>query len=401
MSINLNFASNENQLGAQQAAAYLRQASLWQTGPSLDQLKVVLAKQFQVKSDQVLLALAGRSLLYLLFSNLNLPVDSEVLVQAFTCSAVVLPALAAGLKVKYVDIEAKTWSMSLADLKRKYSQHSHLLVLQHTFGMLPEERQTILAWAEQKKLIVIEDLAHGYSPELLKQPAETYKLLSFGRSKFFSSVYGGALVVLSKTAATKLNQQLAKWPQPSRTLIKQALWYKQLAPWIKKRPTLGKLLHRLLKNRVFNREISDQERAGHYDPWLNYQLPNVFAALILSQLEQYQELVAQRRAIAALYQRALPNNLTAKRLPLLRFPLLVKNPELVLSTMAKQGYVLGDWYRQVVAPADLALDQVNYQLGACPRAEEFSRRVINLPLNLNSDQAQDLLIQVQRLVNVS
>ena len=65
--------------------------------------------------------------------------------------------------------------------------------------------------------------------------------------------------------------------------------------------------------------------------------------------------------------------------------------------MAKKGYILGNWYRQVVAPPGLNLAKVNYQLGTCPRAEQMSQQVINLPLNISYKKAQQLL---KELINV-
>lgn len=281
---NLNFASNENWSGAKEAWRIMRQPKIWQQGVAIGQLKTVMAQDFQVPNQQVFFSLAARSSLRLFLESLHLPTESEILVQAFTCEAVVLPIIASKLQPIYVDIEPKTWSMSLTDLKKKTSEKSRVLILQHTFGMLPLERQDILAWAKTKNILVIEDLAHGFAPELLAEPGDSTKLLSFGRSKFFSSVNGGALVISDQALAEELASNFSQLAPTSRLMIKKALLYKILAPLISQTYAWGgKLLHGLVNRLgIFGREISQRERFGDYDPWLDRQLPNALAIFCLA-----------------------------------------------------------------------------------------------------------------------
>ena len=397
---NLNFASNENFADSAQALTLLTQPKKCLKGLALAELNALLAQQFSVNNNQVFFTLAARSALHLFLSNLHLPKQSEVLVQAFTCEAVVLPVLAANLLAIYVDIEDETWSMDIADLKKKITNKTRVLILQHSFAMLPRDRERILQLAKKYQLIVIEDLAHGFSPKLLvARNNSSTKLLSFGRSKFFSAVYGGAIIVEYSVINQQFVQAIAQLKTADQQLIKNALLYKIITPFLTRNYRWGgKIFHALFNYLgVFNKEITQQERAGDYDNWLDRALPNVFACLILKQLKNYKQTYQHRQRIAHLYWQQLAQKISQDNLPSLRYPILIDRADLFLEKMAKKGYILGNWYRQVVAPPGLNLAKVNYQLGTCPRAEQMSQQVINLPLNISYKKAQQLL---KELINV-
>ncbi len=392
--LNLNFASNENTTEARRALHLLSHKKRWQEGPALAELNQALAEKFSTATNQVFFTLAARSALYLFLKSLGLAKNSEVLVQAFTCEAVVLPVLATDLSPKYVDIEDETWSMDFNDLTKKISQHSRVLILQHSFAMLPRDRAQILQLAKERNLLVIEDLAHGFSPQLLDQQSyPSSKLLSFGRSKFFSAVYGGAIIVESQLINKKFTQSVAQLAPVTKQFISKALAYKILTPLLKKTYNWGgKLFHALFNYLgIFNHEITCQEKAGNYDDWLNKALPNVFAQLLLEQIRNYSVTYTDRQKIAQLYWQELPQNIASNNLPSLRYPLLFDQADSFLAKMAKRGYILGNWYRQVVAPPALNLTKVQYQMGSCPRAEQMSQQVVNLPLNISLKEAQKLL----------
>ena len=77
--------------------------------------------------------------------------------------------------------------------------------------------------------------------------------------------------------------------------------------------------------------------------------------------------------------------------PLLRYPLLVENRNLILQKARRQNIFLGKWYDQVVAPKDLDLERVEYKLGSCPVAEGIGKKIINLPTNITLKKAEEIV----------
>src|SRR3990167_6873804 len=203
--ISTDFAPNEFRDDALASLITLFSIRLWKRGNALNRVKNKIESYFP--GTESTFFLSGRSALSILLASFKLPKDSEVIVQGFTCEAVVLPIIHNKLKPIYADIEGETYSFDIDDLQRKITSNTRVIILQHTFGIVPKYRDRVLQLAIQKKLMLIEDLAHGFDPAFWqKQTLNDNQVLtlSFGRSKALSSVFGGALI----TSDRKLHLQL-------------------------------------------------------------------------------------------------------------------------------------------------------------------------------------------------
>jgi dTDP-4-amino-4,6-dideoxygalactose transaminase len=188
--INLNLAPNETFSDALASFSLLFQPWRWKKGKELQKIKNVILKNYLNVSSStfyVSLFFSGRSALYHLLKSLNLKKGDEILVQAFTCEAVVLPIVAINLKPVFFDIEKQSFSANPIDLEKKLSEKSKVVILQHTFGTTPSQREKILSIIRQNNLVLIENIAHGINNSKLKCQNSKLKnhfyLLSFGRSK--------------------------------------------------------------------------------------------------------------------------------------------------------------------------------------------------------------------------
>src|SRR3990167_5885509 len=209
--ISTDFAPNEFRDDALASLITLFSIRLWKRGNALNRVKNKIESYFP--GTESTFFLSGRSALSILLTTLKLPLNSEVIVQGFTCEAVMLPIIHNKLRPVYADIEGETYSFDLNDLERKISDNTRVLILQHTFGMVPKYRDRVLQLATQKNLMVIEDLAHGFDPAFWQSQTlsdNQVLTLSFGRSKALSSVFGGAIVTSSKSLAQKLEDAEAK-----------------------------------------------------------------------------------------------------------------------------------------------------------------------------------------------
>jgi len=386
--ISTDFAPNENWDDAWLSFKLLFQPWKWQKGKEIEEVKKNLFSQFKI-----FLFLAGRSALYFLLKSLNLPKNSEILIQGFTCEAVVLPILANNLKPIYVDIETKTLSMDISDLKNKLTKQAKVLILQHTFGMTPNNRKEIYALARQNGLFVIEDLAHGFNPKI-RFDEQTTLLLSFGRTKSFSSVHGGAIVTSNKKLASKLKTIESNLKQPSFLFIFRTLVYKPLVMIIKSTYDiyLGKIIHkiaRLLK--ILSSEITEKEKQGKYNIYFDRGYPNALASLLIHQLNKFEQKQSLRASISKYYFRKIKRVNFNSNKTCNRFSVLIKNRDQVVKKATSKNVFLGLWYNQVVAPKGLNLIKVMYKKGFCPRAEKICQQIINLPTEINCREAQKVI----------
>lgn len=390
--INVNFAYNENLKSAINTLKVIFLLDSWFNKNNQNKVKTILKNLAHEANAEVFLTLSARSSLNLLLKSLELSKSDKVIVQAFTCEAVILPIINNGLKPLYIDIEESSFSMDFSDLDKKINDRCKVLILQHSFGMTPIHREKVLTLAAKKQLIVIEDLAHGFYQDVFtKDNSSTIKLFSFGRSKLFSVVHGGAIVINDKTINDKFAQFHSQLNYPSFFFTLRSLLYKILSPVILQTYSygIGKLLHKIiLKLHLFTKEISAKEKSGFYDDWLDKKLPNVFCKLLINDLLNYQKDTTAKTQISGFYYNHTQQKLNQNNLPILRFPILVENYKEVTRCFKGKRIFLGNWYNQVVAPVGLSLSKVYYTKGLCPRAEEVCSKVINLPTNLGMNQAK-------------
>jgi perosamine synthetase len=389
---NLNLAPNETFSDALTSFLLLFQPWRWKRGKEQDEIKKEILKKFLNVSPStfhVSLFLSGRSALYHLLKSLNLQEGDEVLVQAFTCEAVVLPIVALNLKPVFFDIEKQSFSANPIDLEKKLSKKSKVVILQHTFGITPSQREKILFIIRQNNLVLIEDIAHGINISKIKMKNAKLKnhffLLSFGRSKSLSSVFGGAVVTNKKTFAKKLDS--FNLPYPSYSLIFKLLLYKPIVfiTRLTYKIYLGRIIH--FFSQKFNLlipEITKKEKAGKYDHFFDKKYPNALAILLLNQLKRFTKTQNERKKTVNFYLKNLnyvsPSTLYVSQ-SLIRFPLLIEDRDKILQNLAKKGIFLGRWYDSPVAPKGFPLEKVGYRWGSCPKAEEVCQKIINLPTN--------------------
>lgn len=396
--ISTDFAPNEFGDDALASLITLFQPQLWKGGDELNLAKSKVESYFP--GGKSIFFLSGRSALSILLAELKLPKNSEIIVQGFTCEAVVLPIIHNKLRPVYADIEEETYSFDMADLERKITDRTRVLVLQHTFGILPKNRDRVLQLARQKNLFVIEDLAHGFDPAFWQRQVlsdNQVLTLSFGRSKALSSVFGGTLITSNKSLTQKLEQAEASLPHPSFGMILQLLCYKPLAVLIKSTYNiffLGKLIHKFsIALGLMTAEISQIEKGGKYDPYLEKKYPNALAKLLLIQLNKFEETQRRRVIVNSCYGKML--HVACCALHASRFPLLVKNKTEILRKFARLNIFLGSWYSQPIAPKELRLERVGYTIGTCPVAEQINKEIINLPTLISEDEAKTVISKLK------
>ena len=87
--------------------------------------------------------------------------DTEVLVPAITFIATSNACLHEGLKVKFIDVDPKTYNMNPDEIERHISDNTKCIIPVHTFGM-PKKKKKIMEIAQKYSLRVIEDCAEAH-----------------------------------------------------------------------------------------------------------------------------------------------------------------------------------------------------------------------------------------------
>lgn len=396
--ISVEFAPNETLQDGVYAFKMLFQPWKWQKGKDITKLRQRLRKRFFSDNSEIFFYLTGRCALYHFLKSLNLKENSEVLVQAFTCEAVILPILANKLKPVYIDIHTDDFGMNLEDLKKKYTQNTQLLILQHTFSINPTERTKILSFAKTKKIPILEDIAHGFEPTLFdKKTLPTSLLISFGRSKPLSGVFGGAIVTSNKKITEYLSKSERNQQYPSTLFIVKMILYKILSVIIKSTYIIGigKLIHFIANYlQLILPEITKKEKEGTFDEYYAKAFPNISALFIIQQLNRFNDVYRKKIQISKYYQDKLKQSKQSSD-AYLRYPFLSENRDQIYKKLKKNGVIAGLWYNQVIAPEGVKLKAMQYKVGSCPNAEKLSKQILNLPTFVTKKQAQHIVKLIQ------
>lgn len=372
----------------------------WKSGKAIQELENKFKQYLGVK--YAFSFNSGRSAFYAILKALNLPENSEVALQAFTCNAVPNPILWAKLKPIYIDC-ADNFNIDAEGLRRKiYSSFprktgidSKVLVVQHTFG-LPANMNEIMKVARENNLMVIEDCAHALGAEWNGKKVGTFgeaAFFSFSRDKAISSVYGGLAVTNNDEIGKKLSELQNVFGQPSLFWIKQQLLHPILMHFfilpLYKFLDLGKVFLIFSQwTHLLSKAVSWKEKRGLKPDYFPKVLPNALTKLALNQFSKLEKFNEHRKKIAKFYY----ENLISTRFILpekegnifLRFT--VRHPEahqIIYEAWHKENILLGDWYTFPIAPEDTKLETLEYKLGGCPNAEKLSKETLNLPTHIN------------------
>ncbi len=123
----------------------------------------------------------------------------EVIVPAITFVATMAYPLAIGAKLVFADVDPRTINMDPADVERKITPKTKMIVPVH-IGGYPVDMDKIMEIAKKHDLIVLEDAAHGFGGEYHGKKLGTighFGAYSFHEVKNITSFGEGGIVVSS------------------------------------------------------------------------------------------------------------------------------------------------------------------------------------------------------------
>lgn len=358
----------------------------------------------EISKDNLFLFNRGRDSIYFYLSSLGLNEGDEVIVQAFTCVAVVAPILWNKLKPVYIDIDAKTYNMDLSLLEEKITEKTRAIVVQHTFGNIADMkriRDIVNEVNEQRgegeKIKIIEDCAHIFPSDFKGTYSVLGKysdmlLFSFSQDKSISSTQGAASIILDTEALDTAKEEYSKLHKPTK---KESLYnarYIKLWSLIKKyyftkvipytNITVGRILIIIFRKLGL---IRKQAKVDTIEFTGIEKLSQVQAVLLYNQLEKVSKINKRREKITRLYDTNLKENFRFKTNSnlLLRYPILLENKAEIKQKLLEKEIIAGNWYSSPVHPlAEEELERVLYRFDSCPVAQRVGKNILNLPTNL-------------------
>jgi len=376
-----------NSLGSNYNLGFAIKALLGGAGSNLKEL---LERRY---GGQTVLLFKGRQTITLALKSLELPKDSEIVINGFTCYAVYKAIKEAGCRPVLIDIPKDDLNFSPQALKEKFNNKTKAVIVQNTLGY-PCDIEEITKICKEKGLILIEDIAHSagsvYKNGKQVGTVGDITILSFSQDKIIDGISGGALIIRN----SEFRIQNSEFSDPS--LKKQVLdcFYPLLTLLIRSTYNLGmgKLLHYLLKKTNVLSMPMDDSLYGLIS------LPKSYQSLALYSLENLKNDIGHRRKIAKIYKENLPSEILFEKITSLidsssnlRFPIFLDNCDGLIRHLRNNGFHLSDiWYDAPISPKRF-MEKVDYG-NDCPNAQEISQKIVNLPTHKNISEKQALYL---------
>lgn len=208
---------------------------------------------------------SGTSALEITLRAMKLKPQDEVLVPTNTFSATAVAVIFAGAKPKLTDIDPKNLCVDIENVQKNITPKTRGVIAVHIGGLICPEIKEIRELCQDKKLFLVEDAAHAQGSTINKKPAGALGdagCFSFYPTKVMTTGEGGMI--------TTNNDEIA---EKARILRDQ-----------------GK--------ENFNSNIIIE--LGY-----NWRLPEISAAIGLTQLRRLPEIIEKRNKIAKYYDKEL------------------------------------------------------------------------------------------------
>lgn len=325
----------------------------------------------------------ARSAQYLFLKSLNLPKDSNVIIQSFTCNAVPNPVLWLDLEVRYVDIDRRNFSANFDEVVKRADEKTRVIILQHTFG-IEGDVEKIVKFAKDNGIYLLEDCAHSLGIASLSVNGDA-AIISFGIEKTLPTRVGGALLINNSRLVKAFEKEFVSLP--TMGIVETFVWLLNPLVWRVLRvlralqDSSAKILRKL---KLLNMGFEDSELLGRMPKNYPRKLSNSLSHVASLAMEDLAVNLKHRKEIVSLYERQLGGK--HGDLPLVRYPYIAKdyiNAMEITELLRRKGYRIGDWYRPVIYPSSTNIASMKYVLGSCPVAEDISKRIINLPTGLS------------------
>lgn len=346
---------------------------------SSGKLRSYLEERYQGKA---VFLYKGREAIEMAIELLDLPKNTSVAINGYTCYAVYKAIVDAGCKVEYLDIEKSDLNFSPERLTARLKENPGIkaVIIQNTLGY-PCNIEEIVKICKQKNIVLIEDLAHSVGSAA--GTVGDFTVLSFSQDKMIDAVSGGALIIRNKKYQNTDSIKLSKVPFKQQLLDR---FYPSITYKIRTFYAigLGKYVHFLAK------ALHILSNPMKYKSSSKFQaLPDWYCGLVYGQFQELENNLNHRKEIAKTYSENINSKLLSPAIVKdisnstnLRFPIFLDNREELIQYLKTYGVYVSDiWYDAPVAPKN-----------QCPEAEKTLELMLNLPThrNISIKQAKEI-----------
>ena len=361
--------------------------------------KKSIADKLNIKFENIFLYWKGRIALYAILKAMGVKKDDEVILPAFTCVVVPNAIIYLGAKPVYVDINSDNYNVSIERLNEAVTKKTKVIICQNTFGLSSNIEQ-IIQIAKENNLFTIEDCTHGFGGFYNGKSNGTYCDAAFYSTQWnkpFSTGIGGFLIVNNNSflePVIKLEGEKLKPSFIDKFALSFLILFRKYFINEITQNLLVKFFRFLSKHNFVLGSSQGEELTGTEMPNNFFKdISSVQVKAGINQLKNLDSLNLLRKKNAGDYSKFLEKNnkvfvtedLFNNHL-FLKYPLLVKNRELIFELAQKQNINLGDWFISPLHPIKENLERWDFKKNLFPEAVRISKLIVNLPTEIQNNQ---------------
>ena len=332
------------------------------TGPYVKNFEESLAKK--VGAKYAVAVTSGTAALHCAVLAAGISKGDEVLVTPMTFAASANCILYVGATPVFVDIEENTGNIDVSKIEEKITDKTKAIIAVSYRGN-PVKIDEIMSIAKKHNLIVVEDAAHAigakYKDSYVGNNADM-TIFSFHPVKHITTGEGGAITTNNSGFYRKLIEMRS---------------------------------HGITRNIELMENKDDPWYYEQVDLGYNYRMPDINAALGISQMKKLDVFINKRKELSLLYSEILKDNkyvtlledteggfnsehIYVIKLNLERFNCTRRE---IYSALIKENIGVNIHYIPVYFHPYYR--KLGYKRGICPVCEEFYERIITLPLHVS------------------
>nr|WP_294572352.1 UDP-4-amino-4,6-dideoxy-N-acetyl-beta-L-altrosamine transaminase [uncultured Romboutsia sp.] len=351
------------------------------TGPMSDKLEKKVAEY--VGAKYAVSISNGTAALHAACYAAGIKEGDEVIVPAMTFAASANCVLYCGGTPVFADINPETYNIDVNDIERKITDKTKAIIPVHFTGQAVD-LDPILELAKKHNLIVIEDAAHALGTKYKGKHVGSISDMtefSFHPVKTVTTGEGGMITTNSK----ELYDKLMLFRTHCITRDKDVIINKEEGPWYYEQLGLG----------------------------YNYRITDIQCALGLSQMNKLDSFIARRKELVNMYNRELSKidgviiqkeeefSDTSRHLYIMKLDLEkfnVTRREIFEALLAENIGVNVHYLPVYLHPY---YQELGYEKGLCPNAEELYNSMITLPLhpNMTDEDFSDVVKAVTKVLD--
>ena len=346
------------------------------TGPTVTEFEEAVARQGGVA--RAVSCTSGTAALHIAYAAAGVGPGDEVVTTPMTFVATASCALALGATVRFADIQDDTANLDAAAASAELTERTKVVAAVDYAGH-PVDADALMAVTRDAGVLLLEDAAHSIGSTYKGRPVGSLADLttfSFFPTKNMTTAEGGAVLSPDAELVRRAHQFHFIGLERDRSRMR----YPDEGPW--------------------HQEVHE---------WgLNYRLPDVLAALGLSQLARLQAFKQRRDEVFTRYQEGLAG-VDGVRLPSRRDdvdPIWHLYPLRVLGGRRREVFEglreagIGVQVNYLPVYRHPLFEDLGYRRGMCPVAEAFYAEEISLPMHaaLGDDDVDRVIEAVRDVV---